>query len=115
MQFSDINIMCEVSYSKGVFYCNRGPGKGLQKFKMEQAKGWGLGHSSVCQNRISLQLKETTCISCVQVKHAAVDTQHEQMNKDTPTVYISPKMGREDSAANCFAVSEVPSQESWEW
>lgn len=67
MQFSDINIMYEGYTVKGVFYCNRGPGKGQQKLEMEQATGWGLGHSLVCQNRISLQLKETTCISCVQV------------------------------------------------
>lgn len=42
---------------------------------MEQASGWGLGHSSVCQNRISLLLKKTTCAPYLQVQHAAVNIQ----------------------------------------
>lgn len=75
---------------------------------MEQASGWGLGHSSVCKNRISLQLKKKKkkkqkrkrqlVFLIYRSNKLMVKTLHGQMTKDGTTVYISAKTARADSA-----------------
>lgn len=95
------------SHSKGIFYCNRGPGKGWRNAKWNKLQGgdWDIPPSAKTEYLCSWKKKNKKqkrkrllVFLIYRSNKLMVKTLHGQMTKDGTTVYISAKTARADSA-----------------